>query len=199
MRPILSLNRTHCGMWLNVREHQMAQPSSISRRISDCITHLQENNHEGALVSLFPAIDKTAKKRHPALNVGARIRAFLDEEELLLHSLVLGRPVRSKIISNNHSVASAIYLFGRTSILHEGELDPRLKFTRENFIEMGDSKWHFPVSYIAAMSVAVISAPENAGESIEGSLRITIAGNEFRINELWGKKSEIELLVFNEQ
>lgn len=177
----------------------MAQPSSISRRIRDCITHLQENNHEGALVSLFPAIDKTAKKRRPSLGVGARIRAFLDEEEPLLHSLVLGRPVHSKIVSNNHSVASAIYLFGRTSILHEGELDPRLKFTHENIIEIGENKWHFPVSYITAMSVAVISAPENVGESIEGSLRITIAGDEFQINDLWGKKAEIELLVFGEQ
>jgi hypothetical protein len=43
----------------------MVKPTGISRRLMQCVTHLQSNDCEGALVNLFPAMNKTAKKRRP--------------------------------------------------------------------------------------------------------------------------------------
>lgn len=83
--------------------------------------------------------------------------------------------------------------------MHEGELDPRLKFTQENVIEIGNDEWHFPVSFITAMSIAVVLAPENINESIEGTLKIQIAGSAFSINEIWGKKDKVQRLIFGDQ
>jgi len=62
----------------------MPKPTGISRRLEQCIQHLQSDDYEGALVNLFPAIDKTAKKRRPKDGVGKRIKAFLEEEETLI-------------------------------------------------------------------------------------------------------------------
>lgn len=174
----------------------MSQATVVSRRVQDCITRLQSGNYEGALIDLFPALDKTAQKRRPTLGVGKRIRSFIDDEEFLLLSLTTGRPMTTRVLVNDISIADAIYKLGRCAILHEGELDPKLKFTNSGIIEIGIDIWHFPVSYITAMTIAVISAPENSKERIEGSLKISFFGAEFGINELWGKKQEIGNLIF---
>jgi hypothetical protein len=174
----------------------MAQTTAISRRMKDCICRLQEGNFEGALVDLFPALDKTAQKRRPTLGVGARIKAFLDDEELLIHSLALGRAMSTKIRVKEMAFSDVIYKFGRSAILHEGELDSRLKFSKANIIEIGVDQWHLSTNYITAMTIAVIAAPENQRESIDGTLKTTIFEREFAINELWGKKEEVNSLIF---
>ena len=62
----------------------MNSPSGVSRRVQQCVERLQAQDCEGALVNLFPAIDKTAKKRRPKEGVGGRIKAFLHDEEVLI-------------------------------------------------------------------------------------------------------------------
>jgi hypothetical protein len=65
----------------------MVKPTGISRRLMQCVTHLRSNDCEGALVNLFPAMDKTAKKRRPKDGVGKRIKAFLTDEEALISAI----------------------------------------------------------------------------------------------------------------
>lgn len=168
----------------------MTQPSGISRRLQQCVTHLQSKDCEGALVNLFPAIDKTAKKRRPKEGVGSRIRAFLEEEEALISAIATGN-VFTRISVDGVTITDALYKFGRTPIAHEGELDPRLQFNDSGSLEIGSERWNLPSGYIVGMSVAVVAAQENEAERVAEDLGITLFGQQFRVNELWGQREKV--------
>jgi hypothetical protein len=68
----------------------MSTSSGVSRRIQQCVQHIQQQDWEGALVNLFPALDKTAKRPRPKAGVGERIKAFLEEEESLISAVATG-------------------------------------------------------------------------------------------------------------
>ena len=42
------------------------------------------------------------------------------------------------------------------------------------------------------MSVAVVVAPENTAERVSDDLGITLFGQQFRLNELWGQTEKID-------
>jgi len=172
----------------------MNEPSGISRRLQQCVERLQTRDFEGALVNLFPAIDKTAKKRRPKEGVGARIRAFLNDEEVLISAIGTGN-VFARISINGVTIPDALYKFGRTPISHEGELDPRLHFNDSGSVEIGVDRWNLHSGYITGMSMAVVVAPENQGERISDHLGITIFGRELRVNDLWGQKVMVQQIV----
>lgn len=172
----------------------MKKPTGVSRRILQCVKHLQENDLEGALVNLFPAIDQTAKRRRPKDGVGKRIKAFLEEEEKLISVIATGNFL-SNIRCNDISITDALYKFGRTSIAHEGELDPRLEFNANGAIEIGTEKWNLPSGYIVGMCIAVITASENVNEQIEMPFSITVFEKSFPLNSMWGDSAVIKVHI----
>ncbi len=174
----------------------MATPSGVSRRIQQCIVHLQANDCEGALVNLFPAIDKTAKKRRPNGSVGARIKSFLQDEEVLITTVGTGNAFRGCSFEGM-SFHDALYKFGRTPIAHEGELDPKLKFNSTGGLQIGHDNWNLPIGFIVGMSLAVIIAPENIGERTSDGLGITIFGKQFALNDIWGKPTAVHFHICN--
>ena len=172
----------------------MPKPTGISRRLEQCIQHLQSDDYEGALVNLFPAIDKTAKKRRPKDGVGKRIKAFLEEEETLISAAATGNVLRN-ISVNGIKITDALYRFGRTPIAHEGELDPRLQFNVTGNVEIGGDRWNLPSQYIFGMVVAVIVAPENSDEQVADALQVTLFGQSFKVNELWGQGQLVQRII----
>ena len=169
----------------------MRKPTGVSRRLLQCIKHLHENDFEGALVNLFPALDQTAKRRRSKDGVGKRIKAFLEEDEKLISIVATGNCF-SNIVCDGISITDALYKFGRTSIAHEGELDPRLEFNSDGSVLIGTDKWNLPSGYITGMCIAVITAKENANEYIHEPLAITVFDRSFSIEELWGNPEEIK-------
>ena len=151
-----------------------------------------EGDYESCLVHYFPALDKTAKKRRPKDGVGNRIRNFLDEELDIISHIATGNIFR--IECDGVSFPQAIYKFGRTAIAHEGELDPRLNFDNKTGMAIG-STWNLPPSFITALLVAVIIAPENSNEQFENDYSISIHGEKYNVSNLWGKEKEFSASV----
>jgi hypothetical protein len=168
----------------------MATPSGISRRIPQCINRLEFKDPEGALVNLFPAIDKTAKKRRPKAGVGERIKEFLHDEEVLITAVGCNNVLHGVQV-DGMSLPEALYKFGRTSIMHEGELDPRLRFNDAGILEIGREGWNLPVGFIVGMALAVIIAKENLGERTPDGIGINIFGRQFLLNEIWGNPDAV--------
>lgn len=168
----------------------MTGPSGISRRMQQCIQHLQARDPEGALVNLFPAIDKTAKRRRPKDGVGKRINSFLQDEEVLITAVGTGNVFKGCTF-NGKAFHDALYEFGRTPIAHEGELDPRLQFNDSGGLQIGVDSWNLPVSFIAGMALAVIIAPENKGERTADGLSVVVLGARFMVNDIWGRPDEV--------
>jgi len=171
----------------------MSQPSSISRRIGSCISNTSSGDYEAAMIDFFPALDKTAKRRRPKAGVGDRIRRFIADQEGIISSIATGNFIR-EVSFNGVSFPEAIYKFGRTPIAHEGELDPRLQFNSTGALEIGHV-WNLPSSYIPALCVGVMVAPENAYESIGTPLAIALFGRQFAANELWGAEDMIKQFI----
>jgi hypothetical protein len=171
----------------------MSTPSSISRRMRDAIHAHGRGDYEGALVHFFPALDKAAKRRRPKVGVGQRIRGFLADEEGLISALATGNCFRS-ISVDGVSFPDAIYRFGRTSIAHEGELDPRLKISSDGSLRIGQV-WSLPPSYITAMCIAVMAAPECGMEKIDGDAEVDLLGSRWKLNDLWGAHERIKAHV----
>jgi hypothetical protein len=172
----------------------MSTPTGVSRRIQQCIERLQVNDSEGALVNLFPAIDKTGKKRRPNKGVGERIKEFLRDEEVLITAVGMGNVFKGCKF-HGMPLEDALYKFGRTSIAHEGELDPRLSFNNNTGIQINSDNWNLPSSYIVGMALAVIIAPENKGEQTVEGLGITIFNKQFALNNIWGKPKAVHSYI----
>ena len=168
----------------------MNSPSGVSRRVQQCVERLQVQDCEGALVNLFPAIDKTAKKRRPKEGVGRRIKAFLQDEEVLITAVATGNVFKGCSFDGT-SFHDALYNFGRTPIAHEGELDPRLTFNSNGGLQIGKDHWNLPISYIVGMALAVIIAPENVGERTADGLGITVFERQFYLNDIWGRPEPV--------
>ncbi len=168
-------------------------PSSISRRIESCIACANNKEYETALIHFFPALDKTAKRRRSKDGVGSRIKKFIADQEAII-SAVATNNIFLNINIDGVSFPDAIYKFGRTSIAHEGELDPRLTINDTGLLTIGHV-WNLPSSYITGLIVGVMVAPENSGEKIESNLGVTLFGNEFSINELWGAEKKIQQIT----
>lgn len=165
--------------------------SSIGRRLAGCLQAHARRDYEGALVHFFPALDIVAKRRRPKAGVAARIRAFLRDEEALISAVATGNVIRG-ISIDGVTFPDAIYRFGRTSIVHEGQLDPRLKISSDGTLSLGQV-WTLPASYVVALCIAVMIAPECAGERIDGDATVNLFGSTWHLNELWGAHERLKL------
>jgi hypothetical protein len=166
-----------------------APPSSVSRRLAACFEAYQRKDYESALVHFFPALDKVAKRRRPKNGVGARIRSFLKDEEVLISAIATGNVLRVAVYGTTFE--DAIYKFGRTAIVHEGELDPRLQFVDSGVLSIGEV-WSLPSKYILGLCIAVMAAPECKGEAISTDATVNLFGRKWRLKELWGSEKEVK-------
>ncbi|WP_206736874.1 hypothetical protein [Pantoea agglomerans] len=164
--------------------------SSIGRRLEHSFQSFISKDYESALVHFFPALDKTAKIRRPKEGVGSRIKSFLSDEEEFISFVAIGALMKN-CAAFGVTFPTAIYKFGRTSVMHEGELDPRLQITTGSTLSIGEV-WSLPESYISAMIIAVMAAKENANERFERNGLVNIHGVEFNTSDIWGNKNLIK-------
>jgi len=171
----------------------MPKPTVISRRVADCIKEMELNNTEGALLNLFPAIDVTAKRRYPKeKKVGVRFKKFLNDQEVFIYFTATGASIKN-VTAGGLSLADALYKFGRTSMMHDGELENRISFDAQD-ASMG-KQWFLTKGFIAGMIISVAIAEENKDEFIEPTGSFNVFGGEYTLNELWGREKHFEKII----
>lgn len=178
----------------------MPQQGSVGRRLEAAFAAYNQKDYETCLIHLFPALDKTAKKRRQKAKVGERICKFIEEDEDLLSYIATGGNILRNINIGDMNVPRVIYEYGRCPIAHEGELDPRLKITEDKKIMFG-ADWIFPTSYIFALMISVLIAPENSNEFLLHDLKLNFSNVSFEANSIWGQatliREEIGLTKMN--
>ncbi|WP_462402190.1 hypothetical protein [Pseudomonas sp. Marseille-QA0332] len=164
--------------------------TAISRRIGDAISAMRKGDFENAALNYFAALDKTAKDNYPnEKKVGKRIRKFIDEHEGLI-TFIATENVFIDCTLGGNKFSDVIYTFGRCSIMHEGELDPRLTFDSNGCITMGASGWKLTPDFLIALIIAVILAPTNHDESLPNDLGVVLLGKQHQANNLWGQREK---------
>ncbi|WP_417273009.1 hypothetical protein [Celeribacter halophilus] len=160
----------------------------IGRRIERAIFYHEMRDPENCLINLFPAIDATAKKRAPPnTGVGKRIKDFIGNEEGLISIIGTNNLIQGMEIEGI-TFAEAIYKYGRTSVLHEGQLDPRLDFSGGD-VSIGHT-WSLNRDYLYGMICAVILAPENREEISPSDYRLIVSGKDWTLGTMWGERRQ---------
>lgn len=165
--------------------------SGIARRIASSVQALQASDYETCLLHYFPALDATAKRRRPKDRVGDRIRRFIDDEEAAIFLIASGCMFFGNFV-NGLCFSDAVYQYGRTTVMHEGVLDPRLSFDQVNGFQLGDH-WKLNPSFLAALLVAVVMSPENAREAFKSDISFSVAGRLWPLQDLWGSRDEVRV------
>jgi len=164
----------------------MVNPSSISRRVESALRHAKKGENEESLIHLFPALDKSAKKRYPKLGPGPRIKQFIDDQLDTISLIGCNNFVRTTI--NGTTFPEAFYKLARNPLLHEGQLDTKINFSSKHGLTIGET-WNLPPSYILGLVIGVAVAIENKNESIDQRIMCTLWNNQFPFNRLWANPS----------
>jgi hypothetical protein len=75
-------------------------------------------------------------------------------------------------------------------------LSARFRFTEpDEPVSIGGKQWSFPKTFIFGALLAVIGASSNARQKVADKLSVTIMGNRFKINDLWGHADAIRKTI----
>lgn len=168
--------------------------SAIGKRIGDALEFYAKRDYERTCLHLMPALDATAKRaRGGKEGVGERIRGFIAANEALITAI--GKEPVTMLVGNRYgeshkTLPEIVYKFVRTSVSHEGQLDPLLRLNEfpEFLLGEKDGLWHLPASYLMAIAAAVIVEPTNQNEICPTNPTIRVFDRRFMLDELWGRR-----------
>ena len=169
----------------------MSHQRAIGRRVEKACLAFQEQDYETCLLHLFPAIDSTGKARRPNGKVGERIRALIDDQLDIITALGVGSVIRNLNI-DGQTIPQILYNFARTTLAHEGEIDPRLKISENSRLSASKDSLSISPSFILGMIIAVVTAQENLNDCASIKITVTIKGQEIDINNLWGQEAVLK-------
>jgi len=176
----------------------------VAARVKEAIDKMNLGDPDNALVQICLALDATAKKEYPKNKVGERIKEFLRDNQVFLTSFVnleVGGDILMEFQGKSgepetRRLEEVLYKLVRCALVHEAELSDRVIVTSElKFGLSKDSKFILSLGLIWGMIIAVIGSPANLQERVPDSYGISVRGEKFILNELWGKKVEILRLV----
>ncbi len=162
---------------------------SVADRVIESINKYNSNDLENALIQTCIALDGTAKNEYPRIKkVGERFRAFIKANMDIITFFTFNTNVFINCQFGEYTIDQFVYKVLRCGLLHEGELSEMFKFTDPGEpVSIGTKQWCFPKTFIYGTLLAVIGASSNSNQRVADHLVVTIMGNSFRINELWGR------------
>lgn len=176
----------------------------IGKFISSAIENYHNGNYSVALALTCSAVDATAKKLYPTLNNNERIKKFIQQNMRIVSFFGLpgistgglrikcdSIPEIKKDKNNLAGLEDIIYYAIRCSLIHECEPDPRIEFINKTRLGDLDDKFTLPSQIIWGLIFSVVLSETNINEKLDGPVDLNILGDEYKLDELWGKKEEL--------
>ena len=162
---------------------------SVADRVTECINKYNANDLDNALIQLCIALDGTAKNEYPRIKkVGERFKAFIKANQDIITFFTFNTNMFINCQFGQYTIEQFIYKVLRCGLLHDGEVPTMFKFAEPGEpISIGDKQWCFPKTFVFGVLLAVIGASSNSKQSVAEQLGVTVMGNSFKINELWGR------------
>lgn len=169
----------------------------VADRVIECINKYNSNDLENALIQICIVLDGTAKKEYPDIKkVGERFRAFIKANMDIITFFTFNTNIFINCQFGKYTIDQFIYKVLRCGLLHEGELSATFKFTEPSEpISIATKQWRFPKIFIFGTLLAVIGASSNSKQRVSDHLSVTVMGNRFMINELWGRADQIRKAI----
>jgi hypothetical protein len=169
----------------------------ISDRVMECITKYNADDLSNSLIQICIAIDGTAKKEYPKIKkVGKRFKIFIRDNQDIITFFTFNKNFFIDCQFGEFTIEQFIYKILRCGLLHEGDIPTMLEFvTPGEPTTIGNRKWRLPKTFIFGTLLAVIGASSNTTQTLPGDMEVTIIGQTFKVNELWGHADAIRNLI----
>jgi len=176
----------------------------IGKFVSSAIENYHNGNYSVALALSCSAVDATARKLYPTLKNNERIKKIIQKNMRIVSFFGLpgistsglrikcdSIPEIKKDKNNLSGLEDIIYYAIRCGLIHECKPDPRIEFINKTRIGDLNGKFTLPSQIIWGLILSVVLSETNTNEELDVSLDISILGNEYKLDELWGKKEEL--------
>ncbi len=165
---------------------------------------MAQNDAEGALLPISSAVDATATK-HFKRRGRKSYKDFIHENFDLITKVAFGTLLMNLNLQYDHpeletspdglcTIQDVLYHVVRCGLLHSAELPSTLKFVDEKIIRVENDLLILPASLIYGLIAAVVVCPKNTDQTIPDNYRLSVRGFQIKLNDLWGKKTELENL-----
>jgi hypothetical protein len=173
----------------------------IADRVAGAIRYMADGQAEAALHEICSAIEATATRE--AGKGGRRTyKEFVHDNLYLITKTGLGVPVLNINLHYSHpeietdgnglcSIQDVIYHAVRCGLYHQAKLPADLKFGAEQVFKYEDDVLVLPASLIHGFIIAVVAAPVNKGETVDGHYGFTLRGFDVPVNKVWGQRDKI--------
>jgi hypothetical protein len=177
---------------------------SIAKRVAETVEKMAQNDAEGSLLPISSAVDATATK-HFNRRGRKSYKDFIHENLGLITKVGFGPSVMNINLKYDHpdletepdglcTIQDILYHVVRCGLAHSAELPSTLKFVDENKIQVENDLLVLPSSLIYGLIAAVVVCPENTDQTIAENYGLNVRGFQIALNDLWGKKTELENL-----
>ena len=177
---------------------------SISKRVAEAVEKMAQNNAEGALLPISAAVEATATK-HFNRRGRKSYKDFIHDNLGLITKVAFGSSVMNINLKYDHpdletgpdglcTIQDILYHIVRCGLVHSAELPPTLKFVDENKFQVKNELLVLPSSLVYGLIAAVVVCPENTDQTILDDYGLNVRGFQIKLNDLWGKKQELENL-----
>ncbi len=162
---------------------------AIADRVEECINKYNANDLENALIQICIALDGTAKKEFPKIKkVGERFKAFVKKNIDIITFFTFNTNMFIDCQFGDYTIEHFTYKVLRCGLLHEGEIPYLFEFAEPGQpVFISDTKWCFPKTFIFGTLLAVIGAETNCKQNLTDTLSVTIMGQTYKVNDLWGR------------
>ena len=175
---------------------------AVSDFINGAVREFAFRNYPVAMAAACIALDASAKKETPTLNVGDRCRKFIDSYLDIITVVGTGGgtcampgaklcPPDPRNPGTYTPIQDVIYESIRCCLIHEAELATHVCFTDDAFLGVRHTQLEISSRMIISMLLAVAASSVNAGIQVDESCAIILDSRKIPFNQLFGNRNAV--------